>query len=150
MIPKKWRLQFKVPWNMASLFIRIGEGAWGLVFVIQVWFKLNCNVWVQILVDRVLVDCNFLIWSWCFSYLNESWTWESWMMSCAGGKCRNDPSDQYLKVDCWAHSSVMNLANNAIRALMILTDTQCSAGQFIADGTLKQIGGNNNGIRRVR
>lgn len=68
----------------------------------------------------------------------------------AGGKCRNDPTDQYLKKDCYAHSSVMNLANNAIRPLMILTDTQCSAGQFMADGTLKQIGGNNNGLRVVR
>lgn len=68
----------------------------------------------------------------------------------AGGKCRIDPSDQYLKKDCYAHSSVMNLANNAIRPLMILTDTQCSAGQFMADGTLQQIGGNFNGIRVVR
>ncbi|KAG0567235.1 hypothetical protein KC19_7G120200 [Ceratodon purpureus] len=66
------------------------------------------------------------------------------------GKCRNDPSDQYLKKDCYAHSSVMNLANNAIRPLMILTDTQCSAGQFMADGDLQQIGGNFNGIRGVR
>lgn len=70
-----WSSMARVLWTMASLLSRVGEGAWGLVFVIQVWLKLKCNVWVQILVDRLLVNCNFLIWASCFSYLNKSWTW---------------------------------------------------------------------------
>lgn len=64
-----------------------------------------------------------------------------------GGKCRDDPSDQILKHDCYAHSTLLTLGSNSIRALEILTDTQCSCAQFLADATLMQAGGDTDGIQ---
>lgn len=66
------------------------------------------------------------------------------------GKCRVNPLDQVLKRDCTAHSVVLSLANNGIRALFIQTDTWCSSGQFLADGTLLQTGGNLDGAQKIR
>lgn len=66
------------------------------------------------------------------------------------GHCRNDPNDVALKRDCYAHSVVLDLKTNEIRPLMILTDTWCSSGQFLPDGTLLQTGGDLDGLRKIR
>ncbi|KAH9538459.1 hypothetical protein CY35_15G006300 [Sphagnum magellanicum] len=66
------------------------------------------------------------------------------------GTCRNDPNDRALKVDCWAHSVELDLATNLVRPLEILTDTWCSSGAVLSDGTLKQTGGWNDGGSTVR
>lgn len=67
-----------------------------------------------------------------------------------GGKCRNDPQDTALKVDCTAHSAEYDVVSNTFRALTVQTDVWCSSGSVMADGTLIQTGGFNDGERRVR
>ncbi|KAM3690153.1 hypothetical protein ACJW31_09G100600 [Castanea mollissima] len=66
------------------------------------------------------------------------------------GHCRFDRNDAVLKRDCYAHSVVLDLQTNQIRPLMILTDTWCSSGQFLPDGTLLQTGGDLDGLRKIR
>ncbi|KAK6943587.1 Glyoxal oxidase, N-terminal [Dillenia turbinata] len=66
------------------------------------------------------------------------------------GHCRNDPNDAVLKKDCYAHSALFNPETNQIRPLMILTDTWCSSGQFLPDGTLLQTGGDMDGFKKIR
>ncbi|KAB1224213.1 Galactose oxidase [Morella rubra] len=66
------------------------------------------------------------------------------------GHCRFDPKEAVLKRDCYAHSVVLDLKTNTVRPLMILTDTWCSSGQFLPDGTLLQTGGDMDGVKRIR
>lgn len=66
------------------------------------------------------------------------------------GICRIDPKDAVLKHDCYAHSALFDLQTNQIRPLMILTDTWCSSGQFLPDGTLLQTGGDLDGFKKIR
>ncbi|KAK8315634.1 hypothetical protein V6Z12_D01G256200 [Gossypium hirsutum] len=66
------------------------------------------------------------------------------------GHCRYDRHDDVLKKDCYAHSVVFGLQTNEIRPLMILTDTWCSSGQFLPDGTLLQTGGDLDGFKKIR
>ncbi|KAK6231348.1 Glyoxal oxidase [Theobroma cacao] len=66
------------------------------------------------------------------------------------GHCRIDPTDVILKKDCYAHSVVFDPQTNHIRPLMILTDTWCSSGQFLPDGTLLQTGGDLDGFKKIR
>ena len=68
----------------------------------------------------------------------------------AGNRCRNQPLERVLKKDCTAHSVMLNPANGAVRPLFIFTDTWCSSGQFFADGTLVQTGGDFEGNRKIR
>ncbi|XXG88814.1 hypothetical protein AAC387_Pa12g0975 [Persea americana] len=51
---------------------------------------------------------------------------------------------------CWAHSIEYNIATNTIRPLTLKTDTWCSSGALLSNGTLLETGGNNNGFRRIR
>ncbi|KAK8984052.1 hypothetical protein V6N11_029381 [Hibiscus sabdariffa] len=67
-----------------------------------------------------------------------------------GGKCRNDPTDMALQVDCTAHSVEYDVFANKFRALTIQTDTWCSSGSVMPDGNLVQTGGSKYGERRIR
>ncbi|XP_010916153.1 aldehyde oxidase GLOX-like [Elaeis guineensis] len=71
-------------------------------------------------------------------------------LSLPDGKCRNDPNEKVLKIDCTAHSAEYDLATNTFRPLMILTDSWCSSGTVAPDGRLIQTGGWNDGDRAVR
>ncbi|XP_058215512.1 aldehyde oxidase GLOX-like [Rhododendron vialii] len=71
-------------------------------------------------------------------------------LSLPNGECRDDPFEEDLKHDCSAHSAVLDLNTNGIRPLEILTDTWCSSGQFLPNGTLLQSGGNDDGNRKFR
>lgn len=51
---------------------------------------------------------------------------------------------------CWTHSAEYNIAENAVRPLHISTDTFCSSGSFMSNGTLVQTGGWHNGEKIVR
>ncbi|RWR86159.1 Glyoxal oxidase [Cinnamomum micranthum f. kanehirae] len=66
------------------------------------------------------------------------------------GNCRYDPHDRALHRDCYAHSVLFDPATNGIRPLKILTDTWCSSGQFLPDGTLLQTGGDLDGLNKIR
>ncbi|CAN4122943.1 unnamed protein product [Withania somnifera] len=71
-------------------------------------------------------------------------------ISLPGGKCRNNPNDLALKVDCTAHSVEYDVSTNSIRALMVQTDVWCSSGSATSDGSLVQTGGFNDGKSMVR
>ncbi|KAK7284283.1 hypothetical protein RJT34_19027 [Clitoria ternatea] len=66
------------------------------------------------------------------------------------GRCRMDPNDTALKIDCSAHSALYDVHTNTFRPLMVQTDTWCSSGSVLPNGTLIQTGGYNDGERRVR
>lgn len=66
------------------------------------------------------------------------------------GKCRNDRQDRVLKHDCTSHSVLFDPSTNNVRPLMILSDTWCSSGQFLPDGTLLHTGGDFDGYRKIR
>ncbi|KAK4782387.1 hypothetical protein SAY86_016489 [Trapa natans] len=71
-------------------------------------------------------------------------------LSLPNGRCRDDPRDTALHVDCTAHSVEYDVAANSFRPLTIRTDTWCSSGSVMPDGQLVQTGGYNDGIRCVR
>ncbi|KAH6771659.1 glyoxal oxidase-related protein [Perilla frutescens var. frutescens] len=71
-------------------------------------------------------------------------------ISLPAGKCRRDPSDTALTVDCTAHSVEYDVASGTVRPLMVLTDTWCSSAAVLPDGTLVQTGGFNDGDRAAR
>ncbi|CAK9271437.1 unnamed protein product [Sphagnum jensenii] len=66
------------------------------------------------------------------------------------GICRDNHRDQASKHDCSAHSALYTPGTNDVRPLFIFTDTWCSSGQFRADGTLVQTGGNLDGFSKIR
>ncbi|GLT69159.1 hypothetical protein SLA2020_413330 [Shorea laevis] len=71
-------------------------------------------------------------------------------LSLPNGNCRNDPNDRTLKVDCTAHSIEYDVLSNTFRALTVQTDVWCSSGAVMANGSLIQTGGFNDGERRIR
>lgn len=71
-------------------------------------------------------------------------------LSLSNGRCRFDPSDTVLPTDCTAHSVFYDVGTNTYRPLTIQTDTWCSSGSVMRDGTLVQTGGYNDGDRVVR
>lgn len=71
-------------------------------------------------------------------------------ISLPGGQCRQDPNDTTLQLDCTAHSVLYDIGTNTFRPLTIETDTWCSSGSVLPDGTLVQTGGYNDGDRAVR
>ncbi|KAJ8540938.1 hypothetical protein K7X08_001754 [Anisodus acutangulus] len=71
-------------------------------------------------------------------------------MSLPNGKCRNNPNDLALKVDCTAHSVEYDVSTNSVRPLMVQTDVWCSSGSTTSDGTLVQTGGFNDGENVIR
>ncbi|KAK4354423.1 hypothetical protein RND71_026617 [Anisodus tanguticus] len=54
-------------------------------------------------------------------------------ISLPNGKCRNNPNDLALKVDCTAHSVEYDVSTNSIRPLMVQTDVWCSSGSATSD-----------------
>ena len=71
-------------------------------------------------------------------------------ISLRGGRCRYDPADTALEVDCTAHSVLYDVASNTFRPLMVQTDLWCSSGAVLPNGTLVQTGGYNDGDHVVR
>ncbi|KAL7619262.1 aldehyde oxidase GLOX [Lactuca sativa] len=51
---------------------------------------------------------------------------------------------------CYAHSVEYNIVKNKVRALHLATDTWCSSGSFLSNGTLLQTGGNGSGSKKIR
>ncbi|KMZ59681.1 Galactose oxidase [Zostera marina] len=67
-----------------------------------------------------------------------------------GTPCRNDPNDTAIKIDCSAHSLLYNIESNTLRPLDVQTDTWCSSGAVLPNGTMFQSGGFNDGEKVVR
>ncbi|XP_027353524.1 aldehyde oxidase GLOX [Abrus precatorius] len=68
----------------------------------------------------------------------------------SNGRCRMDPHDTALKIDCSAHSILYDIPTNTFRPLMVQSDTWCSSGSVLPNGTLVQTGGFNDGARSIR
>lgn len=66
------------------------------------------------------------------------------------GQCRDNSQELVLKHDCTAHSVMLDTKTNSVRALWVQTDTWCSSGQFISDGTMVQTGGDYEGLYKIR
>ncbi|KAJ7571084.1 hypothetical protein O6H91_01G148100 [Diphasiastrum complanatum] len=66
------------------------------------------------------------------------------------GICRDNPQDLVSNHDCSAHSVLFDIASNTVRPLFIFTDTWCSSGAFLPNGTLMQTGGDYEGFKKVR
>ncbi|XP_019084927.1 PREDICTED: aldehyde oxidase GLOX-like [Camelina sativa] len=71
-------------------------------------------------------------------------------VSLPGGICRYDPTDTAVKFDCSAHSVLYDVVSNSYRPLQVQTDTWCSSGAVLPNGTLVQTGGYNDGERAAR
>ncbi|XP_010540180.1 PREDICTED: aldehyde oxidase GLOX-like [Tarenaya hassleriana] len=71
-------------------------------------------------------------------------------ISLPGGNCRSNPNDRVSKVDCTAHSVEFDVISNGIRPLTVQSNTWCSSGSVMPDGTLVQTGGDLDGERRAR
>ncbi|KAH7543194.1 hypothetical protein FEM48_Zijuj02G0157900 [Ziziphus jujuba var. spinosa] len=71
-------------------------------------------------------------------------------ISLPGGRCRYDPSDLVSRIDCTAHSILYDIGSNTFRPLTVQTDTWCSSGSVLPNGTLIQTGGYNDGDHVVR
>ncbi|KAK9137372.1 hypothetical protein Sjap_007966 [Stephania japonica] len=71
-------------------------------------------------------------------------------LSLPNGQCRMDSHDSALKVDCTAHSILYDVATNIFRPLTVETDTWCSSGAMLANGSLLQTGGYNDGDHTIR
>ncbi|RVW70255.1 Aldehyde oxidase GLOX [Vitis vinifera] len=64
--------------------------------------------------------------------------------------CRHDPRDHALQTDCTAHSLLYCVDTNTFRPLKVQTDTWCSSGSVLPNGTLTQTGGFNDGDHVLR
>ncbi|EXB83260.1 hypothetical protein L484_011554 [Morus notabilis] len=71
-------------------------------------------------------------------------------LSLGGGRCRFDPLDTALQNDCTAHSVLYDPVLNTFRPLMLQTDSWCSSGSVLPNGTLVQTGGFNDGDHVIR
>ncbi|XP_045818237.1 aldehyde oxidase GLOX-like [Trifolium pratense] len=65
-------------------------------------------------------------------------------------RCRFNPRDQALKLDCTAHSVLYDISSNTLRPLTLQTDAWCSSGSVSPTGTLIQTGGYNDGYNKLR
>lgn len=72
------------------------------------------------------------------------------LINLANGVCRDNTRDMSSTHDCTSHSLMFNPADNTVRPLLVQTDTWCSSGGFLPNGTLMQTGGYNDGVQRVR
>ncbi|XP_061363752.1 aldehyde oxidase GLOX [Gastrolobium bilobum] len=71
-------------------------------------------------------------------------------ISLSGGRCRFNPRDIALKIDCTAHSVLYDVTTNTIRPLTMQSDAWCSSAAVAPDGTLIQTGGFNDGYNKLR
>ncbi|XP_004243010.4 aldehyde oxidase GLOX [Solanum lycopersicum] len=71
-------------------------------------------------------------------------------LSLPRGRCRYNSHDLALQKDCSAHSVLYDIVSNTFRPLMVQTDTWCSSGAVLPNGTLVQTGGFNDGDHIVR
>lgn len=71
-------------------------------------------------------------------------------ISLPSGRCRFNPRDMALKLDCTAHSILYDITTNTLRPLTLYTDAWCSSGAATPDGTLIQTGGFNDGYNKLR
>ncbi|CAN6718090.1 unnamed protein product [Malus baccata var. baccata] len=66
-----------------------------------------------------------------------------------GNRC-TDNRDDVADSSCYAHSVEYDISSNKVRPLRLYTDTWCSSGSFLSNGTLLQTGGYGSGTRRIR
>jgi hypothetical protein len=122
-----------VQWFMSTLVVVRGQGTWQVLINNAGIAAMHCALThydTAIMLDRTNIGPS--------------------QIALPGGRCRNNPQDLVLKHDCTAHSVMFTPGRNTVRALFINTDTWCSSGQFMADGTMVQTGGWRDGNFKIR
>ncbi|XP_057731291.1 aldehyde oxidase GLOX isoform X3 [Arachis stenosperma] len=66
-----------------------------------------------------------------------------------GTRCTTSHND-LVDPTCYAHSVEYDIAANKVRPLRLDTDTWCSSGSFLSNGTLLQTGGYGNRAKSIR
>ncbi|KAG9453071.1 hypothetical protein H6P81_005975 [Aristolochia fimbriata] len=64
--------------------------------------------------------------------------------------CNASAGKTPLNPRCWAHSALFDPATKKLRPLTIHSDTWCSSGHFLPDGTLLHTGGDLDGGQKIR
>ncbi|GLJ08370.1 hypothetical protein SUGI_0087410 [Cryptomeria japonica] len=64
--------------------------------------------------------------------------------------CSNAPRPLPFDSECWSHSVEYDIATNTVRPLHLVTDTWCSSGAVLSDGTVIQTGGFGDGGNMTR
>uniref|UniRef100_A0A0D6R2K5 Galactose oxidase-like Early set domain-containing protein n=1 Tax=Araucaria cunninghamii TaxID=56994 RepID=A0A0D6R2K5_ARACU len=65
--------------------------------------------------------------------------------------CQNvTASDEWQHPECWSHSVEYDIASNNVRPLHLQSNTWCSSGAFLSNGTLVQTGGFDMGENKTR
>ncbi|PSS20856.1 Aldehyde oxidase [Actinidia chinensis var. chinensis] len=65
------------------------------------------------------------------------------------GNCRPFPKKPN-ELDCWAHAVEYDIVTAQVRTLKLLTDSWCSSGGLMVDGSLLSSGGFDDGAKAVR
>nr|GMC69946.1 aldehyde oxidase GLOX-like [Ipomoea batatas] len=66
-----------------------------------------------------------------------------------GTRCKGSRED-LSDPSCYAHSVEYDLLNNTIRPLRFISDTWCSSGTILSNGTIMQTGGYRDGSKRIQ
>ncbi|ESQ27574.1 hypothetical protein EUTSA_v10018361mg [Eutrema salsugineum] len=106
------------------------------------WQLLLSNVGISAMHSQLLINDRVII----FDRTNFGPS----NISLPNGACHDSPNDAVSKQDCTAHSIEYDVALNRIRPLTVQSNTWCSSGGVLPDGTLLQTGGDKDGERKAR
>ncbi|TKY69731.1 Galactose oxidase [Spatholobus suberectus] len=106
------------------------------------WVQLQRSIGISAMHMQVMIDNKVIIF--------DRTDFGPSNISLSHHRCRFNPRDLALKLDCTAHSVLYDLAADTLRPLTLLSDAWCSSGSLAPDGTLLQTGGFNDGYTRLR
>ncbi|RWW65274.1 hypothetical protein BHE74_00027426 [Ensete ventricosum] len=163
--PSLARSQILIPATMtvASAFASMKSGGIpGLFFLVGLFFTWACRslraqqlpgTWEVVLEDAGIASMHTAVTRFGTVVLLDRTGIGASRLRLPRGRCRIDPGDSFLPPggkDCSAHSALFDPSSRRLRPLSVLTDTWCSSGQFLPNGTLLQSGGDLDGLRKLR
>ncbi|CAL9770429.1 unnamed protein product [Musa acuminata subsp. burmannicoides] len=148
---------------VASAFASIKSGGIpGLFFLVGLLFTCACRslraqqlpgTWEVVLEDAGIASMHTAVTRFGTVVLLDRTGIGASRLRLPRSRCRIDPGDSLLPPggkDCSAHSALLDPSSRRLRPLSVLTDTWCSSGQFLPNGTLLQSGGDLDGLRKLR
>ncbi|KAK7309567.1 hypothetical protein RJT34_06399 [Clitoria ternatea] len=106
------------------------------------WVQLQRSIGISAMHMQVMIDNKVVIF--------DRTDFGPSNISLANNRCRFNPHDMTLKLDCTAHSVLYDPSSNTLRPLTLQSDAWCSSGSLSPDGTLIQTGGFNDGYNKLR
>ncbi|KAK7307138.1 hypothetical protein VNO77_39944 [Canavalia gladiata] len=106
------------------------------------WVQVQSSIGISAMHMQVMIDNKVIIF--------DRTDFGPSNISLSNGRCRFNPRDLALKLDCTAHSVLYDLTTNTFRPLTLQSDAWCSSGSLLPDGTILQTGGFNDGYRKLR